>query len=564
MKRAATKSRRNFLGFGKKTTHSPKLSREAYEAGRKSGDTKEFGKWLSRQGEDLHGTLKRRLEKQYRAGVHSLWKEEKKSQAKSALETAKELKQSAASIKADAIDALVWLGIGKAQAKKAVTLKYREGDSLDDVIRKTTKKNPVDAKVGERWDYTYRSRKNGKWRTLSATGTIKAIRRDGLVVEFTNGRTITNYSHAHDEEGLLRRANPATFDRCVSDVKKSLKKSKRPGNAYAICTASGARNARRLQGRAKTTTATKKRNYESRIWSGKQGGATAEVYKTGKSSFEIDLTGPRGESAKIPAQSFGGALSIARVKLHELASNPKSKAIDIVPGASYADTVLSAGQQVYRGVSKSAKGLLKKAKAHLGRKKNPIDQAMKMYEEFHGIPSEEILEITEQEHVHSVKVGIGLLVSLRVLLATSSKQVDINSPGFEFHNRDGGYWTYDESTPLIKRVMVTSSEDGKQLFLDGGDQAIPADALKGWGFTGRDEHDHMVIGELKELTYRTRKSFDKGEIIDYYHELGKEGSGGVLPLLLYYPRSKRLKIAGGRYYIAPPDRGLGASPGIVG
>ena len=35
----ATKSR-NFLGFGtKKTTHSPKLVRAAYDAGRKSGDT---------------------------------------------------------------------------------------------------------------------------------------------------------------------------------------------------------------------------------------------------------------------------------------------------------------------------------------------------------------------------------------------------------------------------------------------------------------------------------------------------------------------------------------------
>ena len=190
---------------------------------------------------------------------------------------------------------------------------------------------------------------------------------------------------------------------------------------------------------------------------------------------------------------------------------------------------------------------------------------MKVYEDFHGMPSEEILEITEEEHFHSVKVGIGLLVSLQVLLANSNKQVDLNAPGFEYHNGQGGYWTYDEKTPLIKRVLVTSSEDGRQIFFDGGDQAIPDKVLEEWGFTDRDRHDHMVIGEIKMLTYRTQKSFDKGETVDYFHELGKEGSKGVLPLLLYYPRSKRLKVAGGRYYIAPPDKSLGnVSPGLVG
>jgi len=37
------------------------------------------------------------------------------------------------------------------------------------------------------------------------------------------------------------KKNPAQFDRCVADVKKSLKKYGRAGNAYAICRASGVR-----------------------------------------------------------------------------------------------------------------------------------------------------------------------------------------------------------------------------------------------------------------------------------------------------------------------------------
>jgi hypothetical protein len=498
MAKAKTKTSRNFLGFGKKTTHSPKLVRDAYAAGRKSGDTSQFKSWLSRQSDDLHGAFKRRLEKQYRAGVQSLLVDEKKEKVAEKREVAHKAKLELAQTVRDVADALHGQGMKKGEAFSKARTAYRTGDSFDNLFRKVVKKNP------------------------------------------------------------------AKFDRCVADVMKSLKKAKRPGNAYAICSAAGTRNARRLQGRAKKKTTKAKRNYQSVVWSGKQGGASAEVYKKGK-SFEVELTDKTG-STMIPAKSFGGAVSIARVRLHELASNPADsiKGTDIVPGSGYADTIVRAGERVYKGVKASTKGLLKKVKAHVGGKRNPIDQATKVYEDFHGLPSNEILEITEQEHYHSVKVGIGLLVSLQVLLANSSKEVALTSPGFEFHKGDGGYWTFNESTPLIKRIMLTSSEDGKQLFFDGGDQSIPDSALEAWGFTDRDRHDHMVIGEIRELTYRTKKSFDKGDVVDYFHELGKEGSQGVKPLLLYFPRSKRMKVAGGRYYIAPPDRALGASPGLVG
>ena len=499
MARTATK-RKNFLGFGKKTTYSPKLLQTAYEAGRKSGDTAAFKSWVARQGDNLQGSFKRRLEKRYRAGVGSLWQDEKREAKKLKIIATKEAKEELGETVKDVADALKNQGLSKSEAVSLARRAYKAGDSFDDVWRKVMKKNP------------------------------------------------------------------AKFDKCVTKVSKSLKQAKRPGNAYAICTAAGTRsakspNAPRLQGGAKRKNAKKRRNYQSVIWSGKQGNAEAEVYKT-KTGFEVEMS----DGSVLRAKSRSDALSIARLKLYELARNPSSAIAgqDLVPGSEYADTIAKAGERVYKGVKKSTAGLLKKLKTSL-RKKNPIDQAMKVYEDFHGIPSSEVLEFTEEEHYHSVKVGLGLLVSLEVLLANSNgKQVDLNAPGFSYHNSQGGYWDFDEGTPLIKRVLVTSSEDGKQLFFDGGDQAIPDAALEGWGFSDRDKHDHMVIGEIKVLTYRTQKSFDKGEVVDYFHELGKEGSKGVLPLLLYYPRSKTMKVAGGRYYIAPPDRSIGASPGLVG
>ena len=577
MKRAATK--RNFLGFGKKTTHSPKLMQDAFDAGKRSGDTVQFKAWIAKQSSDIHGSFKRRLEKRYRAGVESLWHEEAKVAAKKEVEHKTD-------IVAEVTDGLVGQGMKKTEAKAKAKAAYKAGDSFDDVWRKVLKKNPHAYRrmmVSDITKYVGTYRDGAVSITRKTLAQIRPYQRKygGEIIEVIDSVG----KHVAYELVVKRAANPAKFDRCVEDVKKSLKKYKRPGNAYAICSAAGTRNpsgrlidafsthsaaqtiAKKYPG-AKVVKrhgkfevwakAKRRRNYESIVWSAKQGNASAEVYKTSK-GYEVEFS----NGTVMHAQSLDGARSIARVKLHELASNPNDTFVgEVVPGASQVGALVSAGHRVYRGVRKSAAGLLKRVQG----KKNPIDQALKVYEDFHGMPSQEILEITEQEHHHSVKVGIGLLVSLKVLLATKvNRSADLNSPGFEWHSGDGGYWTFDEATPLIKRVLLTSSEDGRQLFLDGGDQSIPDAVLKEWGFSERDQHDHMELGEIVEVTYRTTKAFDKGEVVDYFHAFGKEGSQGVLPTLLYYPRSKKLKIAGGRYYIAPPDKSLGnASPGLVG
>ena len=101
-----------------------------------------------------------------------------------------------------------------------------------------------------------------------------------------------------------------------------------------------------------------------------------------------------------------------------------------------------------------------------------------------------------------------------------------------------------------------SNEDGTQLFFVGGDQSLDLKAVK---MDGDDWlKDDMIIGVLYEITYRTRKKFDKFQLTDYYHELGEET--GAQPLLRYEPLSPKLYISGGQYKIKKPV--FGVSPGI--
>ena len=139
------------------------------------------------------------------------------------------------------------------------------------------------------------------------------------------------------------------------------------------------------------------------------------------------------------------------------------------------------------------------------------------------------------------------------------KPIRIIAPGFTYKKT---YWDFDESTPPAKVVYLTCGEDNKQLLLDGGDQSLD---LKALGFEARDYHDSMFIGTIDRIWYRTIKSFEGDEEVDFHHKFGSEGSRGVLPVLNYKPKNPSLEIVGGRYEIALPDKSLGnVSPGIVG
>ena len=327
--------------------------------------------------------------------------------------------------------------------------------------------------------------------------------------------------------------NPAKFDRCVSKVSKSLQKRGKPGNAYAICSATRAKQRN------------PKRNPATLLWNSAQGAATADVYMLKRGKFEIDVANA-SKKHTYKAASLDSAKAIARQKLREYAANPDPS---IVPGADYANTLGKAGKRLVKGVSKSVKKLLKR---------NPVDQAVVAYEQFHGLPVNEVIEVQAKEHRHSVTWGVGRLICIE-LIGVDGKPIRIIAPGFTYKKT---YWDFDESTPPAKVVYLTCGEDNKQLLLDGGDQSLD---LKALGFEARDYHDSMFIGTIDRIWYRTIKSFEGDEEVDFHHKFGSEGSRGVLPVLNYKPKNPSLEIVGGRYEIALPDKSLGnVSPGIVG
>lgn len=105
-------------------------------------------------------------------------------------------------------------------------------------------------------------------------------------------------------------------------------------------------------------------------------------------------------------------------------------------------------------------------------------------------------------------------------------------------------------------TLLCSNEHGTQLYFIGGDQSVDLFAIHmsdpGW------LKDSMILGEVKEITYCTRKDFDNFEEVDYYHALGEET--GERPQLRYDTLNKRLYLDGGQYRIEKPL--VGTSPGI--
>lgn len=184
------------------------------------------------------------------------------------------------------------------------------------------------------------------------------------------------------------------------------------------------------------------------------------------------------------------------------------------------------------------------------KRKNPQAEADALYKSFHGKPSRKTVEIEDQVHEHEHLAALGKLVEIWVETVT----------GLLAHLR------FDpENAPYL-----ASSEDGRQLYIEGGDQELDLGALKMDGEEWR--KDRMVIGTFARpeprdkgrgrrkhnITYHTKKKFDDFQPIDYEHDLGEET--GVRPILEYEPRNQRLFISGGQYRIEQPL--LDMSPGI--
>ena len=332
-------------------------------------------------------------------------------------------------------------------------------------------------------------------------------------------------------------SNPKKFDACVKKVAASAKKSGKPTNAYAVCTAAGTRNPG---------------------WKITQGKIKGAVTREGK-RFKATVTSQYGTQHHM-FDSLKGAQAWTRTEVFNMAGNPGALATGVASGLAAHVT----------------QHVAKQFKAHRGkvtkRRSNPEAEAAVAYEQFTGFEPTQVTEIHSTVHVHSVTWSAGQLIGIIVIIG--NREHAIISNGWTYSgpqsdvlgkpSKSAQGWMLNPRTSLEDLTWLTCSEKGDQLFIQGGDQKLD---VKGMGFEQADIHDHMIIGEITRVWYRARKTFEaKGqEPVDFFHDFGKEGSKGVLPVLIYKPRDPSLQIAGGRYTIAKPESQLGGvSPGIVG
>jgi hypothetical protein len=351
------------------------------------------------------------------------------------------------------------------------------------------------------------------------------------------------------------------FEKCVESVEAE-------GGAYdpaAVCASAG----RKKYGKAKFQKMAEagKRKAERAhnpvtVWSLKQGGARARVLFRSPKNYEVEIKSGRTPIVNRTFTGYEAAIAFARLTLHDVAHNPSlvsdkdaSSLLSTIPGVSTAKMLSRIGGQTLKRAVRAVKG-----------RRNPEDSALAQYEKFHGFPADAINEIVEEEHYHEWTWTVGRLVGMTVVTVDGNEFV-LAAPGYVHRPQRGAekeYYERDLAVAIDKIVFLAANEEGNQLFAKGGDQYIDYEAL---GMSDRDVHDHMLIGTVKRLWYDTRKTFeaDGKEDVNFYHDLGQEGSKGVMPVLEYKPRVKRMFFVGGRYYIAPPDPDLQqVSPGIVG
>ena len=168
------------------------------------------------------------------------------------------------------------------------------------------------------------------------------------------------------------------------------------------------------------------------------------------------------------------------------------------------------------------------------RRRNPSEtqQAVKLYQSFHGKDPKEISERQESAAMRLEYTCLGALdyILFRTPLGDDAR---LNFEG------DG--------------VKLASSPNGQQLYCIGGNQNI-LPLLD----SASQEKDFIDLGDALEVQYVARKIHGKFEPVAYFHKFGEDT--GSLPRLFFDKLKKRIFFTGGDYHI---DASNGVSPGIV-
>jgi hypothetical protein len=301
-----------------------------------------------------------------------------------------------------------------------------------------------------------------------------------------------------------------------------------------------------------------------------QGTVQGEVLELGPNDYQVIISGMQGQVDEDQFDNFDAAMQWARLRIFETAENPDyiDSALSLAaPAALGPAGALITADQTFAGKSSiTSKAISKgrKALAKLFPRANPSGTSADLYEEFHGTPSTETLEYIQREHFHEWLAALGQLIELVIENEQGTRSLTLKGPDPQ-----------DSKPEDVVMVAFNERKKGEgplkgadQCYFVGGDQSIDIDMLMDkFGMVEADVKENMLIGRIRKLTYRTKKTFEQEgkQEIDFFHEHGKEGARGVLPMLVYKPLNPSMEVVGGRYSIAPGTATLGGvSPGIVG
>lgn len=178
-------------------------------------------------------------------------------------------------------------------------------------------------------------------------------------------------------------------------------------------------------------------------------------------------------------------------------------------------------------------------------KKNPsqLDQAIVLYESFHGKDAKEVTELHESAAVRQDYTALGKLVAIGIGECKRQGNDLVN------HWDRCGHLCFEKDG-----VTLAASPNGKQLYCIGGNQDLSLALSK----VDLDRSkDFLDLGELPFIVYEARKVHGNFAPTEYVHEFGEKS--GVLPKGMYDKLRRRIYFVGGEYFI---DTRQGVSPGI--
>lgn len=161
----------------------------------------------------------------------------------------------------------------------------------------------------------------------------------------------------------------------------------------------------------------------------------------------------------------------------------------------------------------------------LAKRRNPLEAAADLAEAWSGRPAKKVTEITEQLKTHGVLTDLGAMECLEI--------VDPRDERYVIPIKFG------------RGVRLASSEDGRQLYLVGGDQRVDVEP-----FGIEMDKDSVVLGQAHAITYCTAKHhLGKADKTPgpYRHVFADEGGEG--PMVTYDCLNHLVNFHGGTYEI---------------